>query len=668
MSPPAFLFPEIQSPVLPDPSLFFSPNLLSSPLPTNSFFQNFALNNGDQPVYVQPYLVKSSNASLSLSFPLFLYTLALISNTFSRDLTVSTAESNRSPGAGLKHVITSYDDLSVTLRLPPDLTFYLVRGSPYLTFTVDNPTSVSISTNHSILSVTHNPSFTKHTLVLSNNQTWLLYSSSPLHLISSTNSCLISKPYFGVIRLAILPSSEPLYQKVLDRYCTRYPVSGTAKLTHHFRINYEWKKKGRGELLLLAHPLHVQLLTNEDHDFRILKEFKYDSIDGDLVGVVAERWSLETDPVSATWHSIRGVHKKSFPEIIEALSEDVKSLSSNPIATNASYFYGKAVARAARLALIAEEVRFPKVIPTIRVFLIKSITPWLDGSFEGNGFFYDPKWGGIVTLQGSKDTQGDFGFGIYNDHHYHLGYFLYAISVLTKIDPVWGKKYGPQAYSMVEDYMNTGHGKLQKSYTKLRCFDSWMLHSWASGLTEFADNRNQESTSEAVNGYYSAALMGLSYGDNNLVGLGSTLAAFEIRAAQQWWHVKEGSSLYKEFGEENRVAGVLWSTKRDSALWFAPPEWRECRLGIQVLPLLPVTEVLFSDVEYAKELVDWTLPALKREGVGEGWKGFVYALKALYDEESAQKNIGELQGFDDGNSLSNLLWWVYSRRNDRKNF
>jgi len=107
--------------------------------------------------------------------------------------------------------------------------------------------------------------------------------------------------------------------------------------------------------------------------------------------------------------------------------------------------------------------------------------------------------------------------------------------------------------------------------------------------------------------------------------------------------------------------GVLWSNKRDSGLWFAPAEWRECRLGINLLPLMPISEVLFSNVEYVKELVEWTLPALNRDGVGEGWKGFVHALEGIYDNESALQNIRSLKGFDDGNSLTNLLWWIHSR-------
>ncbi|OMO89710.1 Glycoside hydrolase, family 81 [Corchorus capsularis] len=64
-----FLFPKAQSSVLPDPARFFSPNLLSSPLPTNSFFQNFTLKNGDQPEYIHPYLLKSADSSLSICYP-----------------------------------------------------------------------------------------------------------------------------------------------------------------------------------------------------------------------------------------------------------------------------------------------------------------------------------------------------------------------------------------------------------------------------------------------------------------------------------------------------------------------------------------------------------------------------------------------------------------------
>ncbi|KAJ0551265.1 putative glucan endo-1,3-beta-D-glucosidase [Helianthus annuus] len=537
-----FTFPETTSTVVPSPTTFFSPNLLSSPLPTNSFFQNFTLKTGNQPEYIHPYLIKSSLSSLSISYPSLFSNPSFTYQIFNPDLTISVSNN---PDPTRPHVISSFNDLSLTLDIQPNLRFFLVRGSPFITCQILQPLQLSISTVHAILDLAPNSSKTRFKIRLNNGQTWVLYSSSPINLTHNVSK-IESLEFSGVIRIAVLPNSD-------------------------------------------------------------------------------------------------------------------SGLDSSAIETTSSYFYGKLVARAARFALIAEEIGYLEVIPKVRKYLKETIEPWLDGTFGSNGFLYDRVWGGLVTKQGATDTGADFGFGIYNDHHFHIGYFLYGIAVLAKIDPIWGLKYRPQAYSLMADFMTLGKGPNAK-YTRLRCFDLWKLHSWASGLTEFTDGRNQESTSEAVNAYYSAALMGLAYGDAHLVALGSLLTSMEIHASQTWWHVKETDTIYAaDFTRENRVVGVLWANKRDSGLWFAPAEWKECRLGIQVLPLLPITEPLFSDAEFARQLVEWTLPALEREGVGEGWKGFVYALQGVYDKDVALEKIRGLNGYDDGNSLSNLLWWIFSR-------
>ncbi|XP_012575339.1 glucan endo-1,3-beta-D-glucosidase-like [Cicer arietinum] len=666
-----FLFPQIQSTVLPDPSNFFSPNLLSTPLPTNSFFQNFVLKNGDQPEYIHPYLIKSSNSSLSVSYPFHHFNSSFIYQVFNADLTITSSEQKTNQHSNEKHIISSYSDLSVTLDIPSsNLSFFLVRGSPFLTFSVTKPTPLSFSTIHAILSFSSNDNLTKFTFHLNNDQTWILYASLPIKL-SHELSEITSEAFSGIIRIALLPNSDSKNEDFLDKFSSCYPLSGDAVFKEPFSVEYKFEKKGSSDnldLLLLAHPLHLHLLSKNDSKVTILNDFKYKSIDGELVGVVGDSWLLKTDPVSVTWHSSKGVKEELRDEIISSLLKDVESLKSTPITTSSSYFYGKLIARAARLALIAEEVNHLDAIPIVKNYLKESIEPWLDGTFNGNGFLYDKKWGGIVTKQGSNDSGADFGFGIYNDHHYHLGYFLYGIAVLAKIDSSWSKKYKSQAYSLLEDFMNS-NASSNSNYTRLRCFDLYKLHSWAGGLTEFADGRNQESTSEAVNAYYSAALIGSAYDDTNLVDIGSTLLALEIDAAKMWWHVKKEGNLYEEdFTKENRMMGVLWSNKRDSGLWFAPSAWRECRLGIQLLPLVPISEVLFSDFGYVKELVEWTLPALDREGVEEGWKGFVYALEGLYDNESGLKNIRSLNGFDDGNSFTNLLWWIHSRGDEKGGF
>ncbi|KAK3413566.1 hypothetical protein EUGRSUZ_I02115 [Eucalyptus grandis] len=546
-SPPPkfpFVFLHIESLFLPDPSFFFSPSLLSASLLTNSFFQNFALNNGDQAEYIHPYLVKPSLSSVSVLFPSRVATSTSLYQVFNADLTISVISSDDAAHGSsleaLRHVISSYSDLGVTLD-----------------FATSNLNSR-----------------TKHTLKLNNNQTWLVYISSPMSFSHSLNA-ITSGRFSGVIRIAYLPDSGSFSEEVLDKFSSLYALSGDAVLTSAFFLEYKWEKRGWGDLLMLVHPLHVRLLSREDCRVTVLEDFKYRSIDGDLVGVVGDSWVLRSNFVSVTWHSIRGI-KELHNEIIQALHRDMVSLNPVAITATSSYFYGKFIARAARLALIVEEVCYPEVILTIGKYLKNTIEPWLDGTFSG-----------------STNLGEDLGFGLYNAHHYHLGYFLYAIVVLAKIDPAWGRKYRPQAYSLMADFMNLGRRSNSK-YPRLRCFDLYKLHSWASGLTEFGDGRNQESTSEAVNAYYSAALMGLAYGDTHLV-----------TAAQTWWHVREGHNLYEEdFTRENGVVGVLWANKRDSGLWFAGTERR-----------------------------DW-----------------------IFDQGNVLEKVRSLSGFDDGNSISNLLW------------
>ena len=55
----------------------------------------------------------------------------------------------------------------------------------------------------------------------------------------------------------------------------------------------------------------------------------------------------------------------------------------------------------------------------------------IDGCDERNAFCfgYDPDWKGIVGQTPA------FGSELFNDHHFHYGYFLYAAGVLAAHDP-----------------------------------------------------------------------------------------------------------------------------------------------------------------------------------------------------------------------------------------
>ncbi|MCO5597238.1 hypothetical protein L7F22_051314 [Adiantum nelumboides] len=325
-------------------------------------------------------------------------------------------------------------------------------------------------------------------------------------------------------------------------------------------------------------------MSSPSLDDCIQSSVMYKTMDGDMYAAVGEPWTLNEMPISVGWYSSKGIPDKYCQETIaSALRNDVATLTK--ITTDSSYFYAKALARAARLALIAEEVGALDLLRPIRDFLVESMTPWMEGSLTANALLYDEKWGGLTTRNGSVNSGADFGFGVYNDRHYHLGYFCYAGAVLSKLDPTWGCTYKAHLYTIVEDFMTLRR------------------HDVERGLIEFMDGRNQESTSEAVNAYYSTGLLGLAFGDSHLMNTGLTLAAVEIRAARALWHVPSDSTIYEqEFSATQRIVGVLWANKRDTGLWFAPSKWRECHLGVQLLPIIPITEVLFQDMKYVQEL------------------------------------------------------------------
>ncbi|CAN7098803.1 unnamed protein product [Brassica rapa subsp. narinosa] len=423
-----FRFPKCEASVLPDPSRFFSNHLLSNPLPTNSFFQNFTLGKDDQPEYFHPYLIKPAKSSLSISYPSLFHNSDFFHEVFKPDITISGSPIDQS--SKQTHQISSFSDLGVNLDFPySNLRFFLVRGSPFITFSV-SCNKITISTSHEFVSFSGNSSCTKYTAKLNNNQTWPR--RSPDARASSSSKAIV-------------------------------------RISHRTRQNQIQKHRRR-----------------LNRCYRRFMGVKQDS---------------------------------SREEIISALIKDVIALNSSSPVSCWSYHYGKVISRAARLALIAEE---------------------------------------------STD---------------------------------------------------------QKMHDKIT-----------------------------------------AYGDVHVVAAASTIMSLEIHASKMWWQVKEDDTIYpKEFTAKNRLVGVLWSTKRDSSLWFGDKEWKECRLGQQLLPLTPVSEVLFSDVKFVKQLVKWTLPALKRDGVQDGWKGFVYALESVYDKYEALQKIRGLHEFDDGNSLSNLLWWVHSR-------
>ncbi|CAI5484079.1 unnamed protein product [Closterium sp. Yama58-4] len=608
---------------------------------------------------------------------------------------------------------------------PPALEVPLVRGSPFLTFIFPPggpPATPMLSTIHAITGVEANSDSTKYRVALNNGQTWLVYLSSPLAMRQDGAALVADAPFTGTMRVALLPGSSPQDEEaVLDAHVPTVPLGGSAHVGE-FLIEYswrtqQWRELADGEteapLLMLSLPMHRRMEVSAHSPIlasalrrrrsgspsRVMGALRghhnpmsaapssntrgsarrssvrdasvpdasvlaYPTIDGHAVGVQGAVWRLNVPNRPCTWDSgPLSSDAQLLDELRGSLKHDVAALP--PLSSPSTYSFGKAAARAARLALIAKQVEDNDSLAAVLPPLRTALSAWLDGTFPGNRLLYDPTWGGVVSEAGSRDQGAEFGAGMYNDHHFHYGYFLYAAAAVAEFDPAWRDQYRAALKDLMSDYMSP---ERTAAFPRLRHFDAYALHSWASGLFEFGDGRNQESFSEAVNAYYAGALLATVLGDQPLASLGATLAAVEALAEQTPMHVPLASSnpdpsltpgYEAVFADANRVVGVLWSTKRDAALWFAPPADMEKRLGIQVLPVSPYLKHLFPDPEFAKQLVEWAQPVLSGAATDE-WRGFAWALQALYDPHGARANIAALGAFDDGNSMSNMFWWLAS--------
>ena len=104
---------------------------------------------------------------------------------------------------------------------------------------------------------------------------------------------------------------------------------------------------------------------------------------------------------------------------------------------------------------------------------------------------FEAAWGGIVSSASyvTGDSGADFGNTYYNDHHFHYGYHVLAAAVIAHLDSNWLAANKDYVNSLTRDYANPS--AQDTWFPKNRMFDWYHGHSFAHGLYESADGRDQ---------------------------------------------------------------------------------------------------------------------------------------------------------------------------------
>ncbi|KAJ1798809.1 hypothetical protein LPJ75_006778, partial [Coemansia sp. RSA 2598] len=337
------------------------------------------------------------------------------------------------------------------------------------------------------------------------------------------------------------------------------------------------------------------------------------------------QWCEDIEPLGFSGQTpLTDEHRAKLCKLVAAdargLAENAKNLPQDP------YFFGKAVARAMRIALIADEVGDDDSRNLAIDQATSWLTPWLNGT-NADYLVFDTEWSGIISKAGLADPMADFGQGLYNDHHFHYGYFVYAAAVLAKLKPQWIEQYKEQIDILARDYFNIAPA-VDVYFPFARCFDFFDGHSYANGLFAFADSRNQESTSEAINAYYAIYLYALATDRLDIARYARAVLQLEARTSRVYWHLDDlTSSIYpEEYAKSKAIVGILWSTKADYATWFgANPEFI---YGIQLLPYTPAMALLLKR-RWVADVWPRFLETVANDSETDSWREIVHLAYAV---------------------------------------
>ncbi|KDO20314.1 hypothetical protein SPRG_14449 [Saprolegnia parasitica CBS 223.65] len=678
-------------------------------IPSNAWWTNFLIADGhgehlgEGQVTLTPYTVIGLNRGLQVSYgdDRRVGDNASIQEYFADDLVFSS-----NPAPTTRQVVR-FDSLHARLEFKRaghhgTFTALLSRGSPYLSvdyegmvpsLSLGGPVGAITQVNgvavndKSVVTLTKSH-FHFHTRIERNLvQEWLVFFPSNVTLrVDAHTATVQATSFYGIVRAAIVPQGEKKaeFKALLHRSANVVPVAaairvGSAKNTG--AVEFAWKTTqmtpnastiATDELLMLAFPHHVDAfgdatgvnvssvmntrpdITATSSDFKVLGRYGHRTIKGNLTAVVGSAWTL-LEPLTTTgFFSQRPIDPKRVHEISSALEKDA---SYRPSASD-PYFFGKELARQARLVLIADQVHNWAVRDSLLAKIEGWLTRWL--TLQNHDFFvYDTVWGGVCSSVGIQGMfyMTDFGNGWYNDHHFHYGYLLYSAAVLGRYKPAFVQAHKAALHTIVRDIANFN---IKDPYFPLARHVSWFDgHSFASGVYVLDGGKSQESVSEAINAYYGVYLLGQVLAMPDLEQFGRVLLAMEMRAAQTYWQTTP--EIYGDEYAKNQMTGQVGQTKVSYATWFGPVI--EHMHLINFMPFTPITEEFFSPEYVAKEykvLYDGAV-SRKENPMEEIWRGYAFLDHAIIDPAAAWNEVQTLKTYDDGNSRSNSLYWIATR-------
>ncbi|KAF2274837.1 endo-1,3(4)-beta-glucanase 1 precursor [Westerdykella ornata] len=672
------------------------------PIQTNKFYANFMLGNQNNAVWTHPYSLRWTQGRGGR------YGMA-VAHVEREHFAWGEGDVPRFFAApvGLQHIVFNAAELgndttlftqdltafSVWARLAPSpgadaiLSFPLVQGMGFVTgiYTGATPILNSGTFFRTLEYVSLIDDITtKYKITLNDNTEWLLYATSfasrgvpPFDLLDEET---IQGPpdFYGMIQVAKNPAKEAgeaVYDSAAGAYAVNATITGTvSESTGSYTLS--WGKDGVAgrDLLMFALPHHIEsfdpttqsaltnisLMTTTKGLARAVHANAITMLEPNLPTTMGfAPWtpgSSSAEGDTGTSHTVLAENVIQAVNPVAALELGVDFNSQTRL--DSMYYSGKALAKFANILYALQDMAHNTQLAAAGLIKLKDAFNVFVNNTQPFPLVYDDVWKGVVSSgsYATGDSGVDFGNTLYNDHHFHYGYFVYAAAVIGYLDPSWLREGTNRAWvdMLVRDFANPS--TQDPFFPFQRSFDWFHGHSWAKGLFDSADGKDQESTSEDTYASYALKMWGLISGDANLEARANLMLAVQARALRNYFLLEDANTVQPKQFLPNKVTGILFENKVDHTTYFGAND--EFVQGIHMLPLNP-SLAYTRRKEFVREEWDRYFSDGRAEKVEGGWRGVLMGNLALLDPKRAweyfSKEVQDAKGLDGGASLT---WYL----------
>jgi endoglucanase Acf2 len=354
--------------------------------------------------------------------------------------------------------------------------------------------------------------------------------------------------------------------------------------------------------LIALYPHHWRAI---DHDRRSeLSDLGYQTVRGRMRLLSSNQFSTTIPFPGALPHMpALGNETDQLRALVEQVVAEGEHHLTNlmPHAERDMYWTGVSLGRITALVPIAERVGATDAVTNFVDWLKTTLESHFScqeqgGATKETGFFWwDEEWSTVIGCPGGFGAETEL-----NDHHYQYAYWIRAAVEIARHDPSWIKpeNWGGMVQILVDDIAT--YARDDERFPFLRNFDLYAGHSWATGIQQWPDGANSESSSEAIAAWAAVLLWGELTKDRRLRNFGAFLYATEIAAADEYWFDVHGENFAPDF--DHAMTGQVWGGKTCYSVWWT--EDPEPMRGISFLPFTPTSFYLGRDLAYVRANID----------------------------------------------------------------